>query len=82
MAGVSIQLGQAALFDVVTIALAGVSLLILLRWKVNSAWLISAGAVVGLGGASRRVWRSAVRRSGDALGEQWRPRPLGRRARR
>lgn len=48
MAGVGVQLGQAALFDVVTIALAGVSLLILLRWKINSAWLILGGAVVGL----------------------------------
>ena len=48
MAGVTIQLGQAALVDVVTVALAAVSLLILLRWKPNSIWLILGGALVGL----------------------------------
>ncbi len=48
MAGVEIQLGQAALVDAVTIAVAALSLLILLRWKINSAWLILGGGVVGL----------------------------------
>jgi chromate transporter len=48
MAGVTIQLGRAALVDVVTVALAAVALLVLLRWKPNSAWLILGGALVGL----------------------------------
>jgi len=48
MAGVTIQLGQAALVDVVTVVLAVAALLILLRFKLNSAWLIAAGALVGL----------------------------------
>ena len=47
MAGVTIQLGRAALVDAITIALAALSLLILLRWKPNSAWLIAGGALVG-----------------------------------
>ncbi len=48
MAGVTVQLGQAALVDLVTVALAVAALLILLRFKLNSAWLIAAGALVGL----------------------------------
>jgi chromate transporter len=48
MAGVTIQLARAALVDVITVLLAGAALLILLRWKVNSAWLIAGGALVGL----------------------------------
>lgn len=42
------QLGRAALLDWVTIALALVSALLLLRWRVNSPWLILGGALVGL----------------------------------
>ncbi len=48
MAGVGVQLGQAALVDIVTVALAVVALVILLRWKINSAWLIIGGAAIGL----------------------------------
>jgi chromate transporter len=48
MAGVTIQLGQAALVDLITVALAVAALLVLLRFKFNSAWLIAAGALVGL----------------------------------
>lgn len=48
MAGVGVQLGQAALIDIVTVALAVAALVILLRWKINSAWLILGGAAVGL----------------------------------
>lgn len=47
MAGVGIKLAQAALPDFLTIALAVVAVAILLRWKVNSAWLILGGAAVG-----------------------------------
>jgi chromate transporter len=48
MAAVSWELGRGALIDSVTIAAALVSLVLLVRWKVNSAWLIAAGAVLGL----------------------------------
>ncbi len=48
MTGVLIQLGQHALMDVLTWVLALVSFAILLRWRINSVWLILAGAAVGL----------------------------------
>jgi len=48
MAAVSVQLGQAALIDVFTVILALVSLLLLIRFKVNSLWLILGGAGLGI----------------------------------
>jgi chromate transporter len=48
MAGVLLQLGQRALTDVVTWALALVALGVLLRYRVNSVWLLLAGAAVGV----------------------------------
>jgi chromate transporter len=48
MTGVLVQLGQHALSDVLTWVVALVSLAILLRWKINSVWLIAAGAAIGL----------------------------------
>lgn len=48
MAFVTSQLARAALVDGVTVALAVVSALLLFRWRVNSAWLVLGGAVVGL----------------------------------
>jgi chromate transporter len=48
IAAVLVQLGQAALVDVVTWLLALVCLVVLLRFKLNSAWLILGGALVGL----------------------------------
>ena len=47
MAGVFIQLGQNALIDVLTWAMALVALAVLLRFKINSVWLLLAGAAVG-----------------------------------
>jgi chromate transporter len=47
MAGVTVQLGRAALIDPLTVALGVAALLLLWRTRVNSAWLIAAGAVVG-----------------------------------
>jgi len=41
------QLGKASLVDWPTLVLFGVSLIALLRFRVNSAWLIAAAAVVG-----------------------------------
>jgi chromate transporter len=48
MAAVTVQLGRAAIVDVVTAALAVGSLTILLRWRPNPAWLLAAGAIVGV----------------------------------
>lgn len=48
MTVVTWQLGRAALPDVVTWVIAGVSLLLLLRYRVNSAWLVAGGLVAGL----------------------------------
>jgi chromate transporter len=44
---VTAQLGRAAVVDVVTLALALISAFLLFRSRVNSAWLILAGAIVG-----------------------------------
>lgn len=48
MAGVTIQLAQAALIDPLTIIAALLSALLLLKFKVNSTWLIAGGAMLGL----------------------------------
>ena len=48
MAAVTGQLARAALVDVLTVTLALASAVLLLRYRVNSAWLVLAGAVVGL----------------------------------
>jgi chromate transporter len=48
MAVVTWQLGRAALSDVLTWTIAGISLLLLLRYRVNSAWLVGAGLMAGL----------------------------------
>jgi len=48
MTVVTFHLGRAALSDVVTWSIAGVSLLLLLRYHVNSVWLVSGGLVAGL----------------------------------
>jgi chromate transporter len=42
------QLGRSALVDPLTIALAAVSGVLLLRFRVNSAWLVLAGALAGV----------------------------------
>jgi chromate transporter len=48
MAGVTWQLGRAALTDWLTLILGVISTFVLLRFKVNSAWVLLAGGVVGL----------------------------------
>lgn len=48
IAGVLIQLGQSSLIDVVTWGIAVVSLAILLRYRINSIWLIAGGALIGV----------------------------------
>jgi chromate transporter len=48
MAGVTFQLGRASLFDLTTIAIATISAVALLRYRINSVWLIVAGAILGI----------------------------------
>ena len=48
MTEVTWQLGRTSLVDVVTMVLAVVSVVALLRLRLNSAWLMLIGAVVGL----------------------------------
>lgn len=48
MAAVTWQLGRAALVDWFTIALAVVSVVLVFRVKVNSAWWVLAGGILGL----------------------------------
>jgi chromate transporter len=51
MAAVTWQLGRHALVDPLTIGLALVSAVLLLRFRLNSTWLIGGGALVGLLGS-------------------------------
>ncbi len=48
MAVVGVQLGRAAIVDAVTAVLAAAGAVMLWRWRAGSAWLVLAGAVVGL----------------------------------
>jgi chromate transporter len=48
MAAVTVQLASSSLTDPVTTGLAIASLVLLLRYKVNTTWLIAGGAMVGL----------------------------------
>lgn len=48
MAGVVVVLARTAFPDVIAVAIGVVALVVLLRWKVNSAWLVLAGAAIGL----------------------------------
>lgn len=48
MAVVTVELGRAALVDAVTLALVGVSAVLLLRYRVNALWVMLSGAFIGL----------------------------------
>jgi chromate transporter len=48
MAYVSYQLAASALIDIVTVGLMLASLLLLIRFRVNSAWLVLLGAAIGV----------------------------------
>jgi len=54
IAGITVQLGQAALVDLLTVALAVIAAGVLVRFKPNSAWLVLGGALVGL---ASELWR-------------------------
>jgi chromate transporter len=49
MVAVTWQLGRSSLVDALTAGIALLALVLLLRFKVNSTWLIMGGALVGLG---------------------------------
>jgi chromate transporter len=49
MATVTWQLGRAALVDWVTVSMALVAAILVFRLRVNSAWFVLGGAVLGLG---------------------------------
>ena len=48
MLAVSIQLASTALIDPITIGIAVICLIILIRFQTNSTWLIAGGALIGL----------------------------------
>jgi chromate transporter len=48
MSVVTVRLSVAALVDPLTIVLAVVAAFLLLRYRVNSVWLVLGGAVIGL----------------------------------
>jgi chromate transporter len=48
MAVVSVQLGRAALVDGLTLGILIASLVLLVKFRVNSAWLVLGGALLGL----------------------------------
>ncbi len=51
MAAVTWQLGRSSLTDSLTVLIACVSLVLLVRFRINSTWLIIGGAMIGLGSA-------------------------------
>lgn len=48
MAAVTWQIGRASLIDPLTVLIALAGLILLLRFKLNSTWLIAGGALIGL----------------------------------
>jgi chromate transporter len=48
MAAVTWQLGKSSLTDILTVLVALISFVLLIRFKVNSTWLIIGGAIIGL----------------------------------
>jgi chromate transporter len=48
MAAVTVELGRSALVDWLTVVVAAVAAVVLIRFKPNSAWLVAAGALIGI----------------------------------
>lgn len=51
MAAVLVQLGRSSLIDPVTILIGLISAILLIRYRVNSTWLILGGGIIGLASA-------------------------------
>jgi chromate transporter len=51
MAGVSYQLARTAIIDPLAAAITAITLLLVWRTRLNNAWYIAAGALIGLGHA-------------------------------
>ena len=51
MAAVLVQLGRSSLIDPVTILIGFISAILLIRYRVNSTWLILGGGLIGLASA-------------------------------
>lgn len=47
MTAVTFQLGLASLIDLPPIVIFGLSVILLIRYKVNTTWLIIGGALIG-----------------------------------
>ena len=54
MASVSYQLGRSAIVDWLAPAIAIASLVLLLRFRINSAWLVLGGAIIGIAASMAR----------------------------
>ena len=52
MAAVLVELASAAIVDVLTVILAVAAAILLIRFRINSAWLVLAGGLIGI------AWRS------------------------
>jgi chromate transporter len=48
MTGVTVQLGRASLTGYLAALIALLSLAVLLRWRINSTWLVLGGVAAGL----------------------------------
>jgi chromate transporter len=48
MAGVTVDLGRAAITDPLTAVVAIAAVPIVLRWRPNTMWLVLAGATIGI----------------------------------
>ena len=48
MAAVAWQLGITSIVDILTAVIAMVAAILLIRFRVNSAWLVAGGGAVGL----------------------------------
>jgi chromate transporter len=48
MAGVTVDLSHGAIVDTLTAALAVATLAVIWRWRPNAAWLVIAGAAIGI----------------------------------
>jgi chromate transporter len=46
--GVAVGLARVSLIDPLTVAIAALTLIVLLRFKINSTWLVLGGALIGL----------------------------------